>query len=141
MIIFIVLISQNLLYAFNEDLTAVHYSIVTPGIDEEIKPGILHTVCRNIQKWSFREFVLWLEVCWLYSCSWWRLYCRWKPVYWTQWFWIIRFCPNSGITKCQTHCRAGRLCCWFGPRQFISKDNRWGLHWLRKWFAFRKFGY
>ena len=43
MIIFIVLISQNLLYAFNEDLTAVHYSIVTPGIDEEIKPGMSHT--------------------------------------------------------------------------------------------------
>ena len=41
MIFFIFLISQNLLYAFNEDLTAVHYSIVTPGIDEEIKPGIL----------------------------------------------------------------------------------------------------
>ena len=39
MIFFIFLISKNLLYAFNEDLTAVHYSIVTPGIDEEIKPG------------------------------------------------------------------------------------------------------
>ena len=45
MIIFIFLISKNLLYAFNEDLTAVHYSIVTPGIDEEIKPGMSHTVC------------------------------------------------------------------------------------------------
>ena len=40
MIFFIFFISINLLYAFNEDLTAVHYSIVTPGIDEEIKPGI-----------------------------------------------------------------------------------------------------
>ena len=40
MIIFIFLIFENFLHAFNEDLTAVHYSIVTPGIDEEIKPGI-----------------------------------------------------------------------------------------------------
>ena len=39
MIFFIFLISNNFLNAFNEDLTAVHYSIVTPGIDEEIKPG------------------------------------------------------------------------------------------------------
>ena len=29
----------DLLNAFNENLTAVHYSIVTPGIDEEVKPG------------------------------------------------------------------------------------------------------
>ena len=40
MIFFIILISQNFLYAFNEDLSAVHYSVVTPGIDEELKPGI-----------------------------------------------------------------------------------------------------
>ena len=40
MILFIFLISQNLLYAFNENLNAVHYSIVTPGIDEELKPGV-----------------------------------------------------------------------------------------------------
>ena len=44
MIFFIFLISKNLLYAFNEDLTAVHYSIVTPGIDEEIKPGIFELI-------------------------------------------------------------------------------------------------
>ena len=43
MIFFIFLISQNLLFAFNENLTAVHYSIVIPGIDEEIKPGMSHT--------------------------------------------------------------------------------------------------
>ena len=36
---FIFLVTQSFLCAFNEDLTAVHYSIVTPGIDEEIKPG------------------------------------------------------------------------------------------------------
>ena len=29
----------DLLNAFNENLTAVHYSIVTPGIDGEVKPG------------------------------------------------------------------------------------------------------
>ena len=29
----------DLLNAFNENLTAVHYSIVTPGIDQEVKPG------------------------------------------------------------------------------------------------------
>ena len=40
MIFFIFLISQTPLYAFNENLSAVHYSIVTPGIDEELKPGI-----------------------------------------------------------------------------------------------------
>ena len=40
MVFFIFLILQNLLYAFNEDLSAVHYSIVTPGIDEELKPGM-----------------------------------------------------------------------------------------------------
>ena len=37
------LISQTIFglsYAFNENLTAIHYSIVTPGIDEEIKPGM-----------------------------------------------------------------------------------------------------
>ena len=44
MIFFIFLISKNLLNAFNEDLTAVHYSIVTPGIDEEIKPGIFELI-------------------------------------------------------------------------------------------------
>ena len=27
------------LHAFNQNLTAVHYSIVTAGIDEEVKPG------------------------------------------------------------------------------------------------------
>ena len=40
MIFFIFLISQNFLNAFNEDLSAVHYSIVTPGIDEELEPGM-----------------------------------------------------------------------------------------------------
>ena len=44
MIFLIFLISQNLLYAFNENITAVHYSIVTPGIDEEIKPGLFNVV-------------------------------------------------------------------------------------------------
>ena len=42
MILFIFLISQNLFSAFNENLKAVHYSIVSPGIDEEIKPGSSH---------------------------------------------------------------------------------------------------
>ena len=39
MIFFIFLISQNIFHAFNENLTAVHYSKVTQGIDDEINPG------------------------------------------------------------------------------------------------------
>ena len=37
MIVYLFLI--GILRAFNENLRAVHYSIVSPGIDEEIKPG------------------------------------------------------------------------------------------------------
>ena len=29
----------NFIYAFNENLRAVHYSMVSQGIDKEIKPG------------------------------------------------------------------------------------------------------
>ena len=29
----------GIIYAFNENLSAVHYSIVTPGIEREIEPG------------------------------------------------------------------------------------------------------
>ena len=55
MIFLIFFISLNLIYAFNEDLTAVHYSIVTPGIDEEIKPGIFgHN--KYVVRILFREF-------------------------------------------------------------------------------------
>ena len=39
MILFFLLIAEKSLLAFNEDLRAVHYSIVTAGIDEELKPG------------------------------------------------------------------------------------------------------
>ena len=55
MIFFIFFVLLNLLYAFNEDLTAVHYSIVTPGIDEEIKPGIFGHNSYVVRK-LFREF-------------------------------------------------------------------------------------
>ena len=41
------LISKNFLEALNEDLSAVHYSIVTPGIDSEIKPGTKYTLYFN----------------------------------------------------------------------------------------------
>lgn len=37
MIVFLFLFS--IICAFNENLTAVHYSIVTPGIEKEIEPG------------------------------------------------------------------------------------------------------
>ena len=36
---FIIFLTQNILHAFNENLTAVHYSIVNAGIDEEIRAG------------------------------------------------------------------------------------------------------
>ena len=36
---FIIFLTQNVLHAFNENLTAVHYSIVNAGIDEEIMAG------------------------------------------------------------------------------------------------------
>ena len=44
--IFLFFLTNNLLYAqdFNQDLHAVHYSIVTPGIDDEIKPGYNLTI-------------------------------------------------------------------------------------------------
>ena len=39
MILVLFLISEKFLLAFNEDLRAVHYSMVTAGIDDELKPG------------------------------------------------------------------------------------------------------
>ena len=43
------LLFYNFIYAFNENLRAVHYSIVNPGIDNEIKPG------KEIKFWSTIE--------------------------------------------------------------------------------------
>ena len=37
--LFFIFLTQSVLHAFNENLTAVHYSIVSAGIDEEIKAG------------------------------------------------------------------------------------------------------
>ena len=39
MLCIFLIITRNWVEAFNENLTSVHYSIVTPGIDDEIKPG------------------------------------------------------------------------------------------------------
>ena len=39
MILFLLLIVEKSL-AFNQDLKAVHYSIVTAGIDDELTPGM-----------------------------------------------------------------------------------------------------
>ena len=36
---FIFFIANILVFAFNENLEAKHYSIVSAGIDQEIKPG------------------------------------------------------------------------------------------------------
>ena len=59
MIFFIFLIFENFLYAFNEHLTAVHYSIVTPGIDEEIRAGIFEPLLNSvIRPYSIRLILI-----------------------------------------------------------------------------------
>ena len=40
MIFLVILLSLELSDAFNQNLSSVHYSIVTPGIDDEIQAGI-----------------------------------------------------------------------------------------------------
>ena len=42
--IFIFLVIKSFVDAFNDNLTAVHYSIVSPGIDQEIKAGNSHRI-------------------------------------------------------------------------------------------------
>ena len=39
MFLFCFLIGISLIEALHENLTAVHYSIVSPGIDDQINPG------------------------------------------------------------------------------------------------------
>ena len=43
-------LTQKFLLAFNGNLTAVHYSTVSQGIDEDIKPGICQNETLTIRK-------------------------------------------------------------------------------------------
>ena len=65
----ILFLTQSVLHAFNENLTAVHYSIVNAGIDEEIRAG---KVGFSQAAWQFTSIIQTLSK--IHSMT----YRRWK---------------------------------------------------------------